>query len=94
MLEDHLYGPGGNPPVHGDIGKEARQTPQNFRYARWTWITWRLIDRYCDYWTGIKSNWRCTVVLDVIIPQHFLEYSALTVESANSTLGFRSSTTS
>jgi len=29
-----------------------------------------------------------TMVLGVIIPKHFLEYSALTGESANSTLGF------
>jgi hypothetical protein len=35
-----------------------------------------------------------TLVQGVIIPKHFLEYSVLTGGSANSTLGFRSSTTS
>ncbi len=28
MVEDHLYGPGGNPPVHGDIDQEVSQNPQ------------------------------------------------------------------
>jgi len=35
-----------------------------------------------------------TLVQGVIIPKHFLEYSVLIGGSANSTLGFRSSTTS
>jgi hypothetical protein len=30
----------------------------------------------------------CTLLQGVIIPKHFLEYSALTGESANTTLGF------
>jgi len=37
---------------------------------------------------------RHTLVQGVIIPKHFLEYSVLIGGSANSTLGFRSSTTS
>jgi hypothetical protein len=36
----------------------------------------------------VHAEGQDTMVLGVIIPKHFLEYSALTGESANSTLGF------
>jgi hypothetical protein len=41
-----------------------------------------------------RSELKVTMVLGRIIPKHFLEYSALTGDSANSTLGFRSLTNS